>query len=459
MASVNFPKSFDMTSKASSGAVPAVPSIVRIRSDNSTYTVNSSNSTDTIRIEIPTGGNGRYLFPNDSFITGKFTPTISGLTAGIILLDTCAYSFFRRIRILQGSNVLYDCNNCGRLWNALRDVSVGFSARSRDEICLGVEINTTTASSTSNYFSGITITSGSTYDFAFVLPAPLLGSLTQCAVPLGLMGAGNLVLELELNPSNVFFTTRVMASPDGAEGGATTANHTSSVVFSEIFYSMKTCKLDDMYQQALMSVYQNGVLLPSIEYINDNKVIPSGATIINEKLAFNRSSASAILWWLTNSNVASGVFTNYDLAEGVSSRIAGAVKDYTIQVSGTNLLDVKMGTAGGNYLFGSQALMQLHRIYNQAQQDGVGILNYANFCNILTTYQSCIDASRRFVGGYSLEKFDSAQNFQNGMSLVGQDVRLVINYDTALSESCVLYAYCMCEVAYEIRDGVVSVRT
>mgnify|MGYP007077670316 CR=1 FL=1 len=98
------------------------------------------------------------------------------------------------------------------------------------------------------------------------------------------------------------------------------------------------CMLDDMYQQALMSVYAGGILLPSIDYVSDQKTISSGSTNINEKLAFNKSSCNAILWWMTPATIANGTITAYNLAEGVSCRIGGALKDYTIQVSGNNLI-------------------------------------------------------------------------------------------------------------------------
>ena len=456
MASVNFPKSFDMSSKGA--PAPAQPQIVRIRSDNSTYTCNSSGATDTIRIELPTGGRGQYLFPNDSFITGKFTPTISGATAGAVLVDGCVYSFFRRIRILQGSSVLADSNNCGRLWNALRDIQVTSGSRSRDEIALVTESTASTQLSVSAGFSGKTLATTATYDFSFVLPAPLLGSFTKSAVPLCLMGASSIFLELELNPSNIATTTRVFANADGAIG-ACSADPVSSVVFSEIYYSAKMCMLDDMYQQALMSVYAGGILLPSIDYVSDQKTISSGSTNINEKLAFNKSSCNAILWWMTPATIANGTVTAFNLADGVSTRIAGALKDYTIQVSGNNLIDVKAGTSRTGLFFGSQPLLQLHRVYNQSVVDGCGILNETNYCGSLDTYAECVASAKRFVGAYSLERYDADSSYQSGMNLVGQDVRLVVNFESGTTIAHNLYTFAMVDVAYEIRDGVVSVRS
>lgn len=462
MASVNFPKDFDFSSKGT--PAPATPQIVRIRSDNSTYTCNSTGTADIIRIEIPTGGRNQYLFPNDSFITFKFTPTFT-VTAGNLSLDTCAYSMFRRARILQGSTTLCDQNHVGRLWNCLRDIQVSASARSRDEIALCTEYTPSTQQSASAGFAGKVLTSGAVYDVSFVLPLPLLGSLTNSAVPIGQMGASSLFLELELNPSNVFTTTRVYNSPDGAIGVNTTALPVSSFVLSDIYYSAKMCQLDDMYQQALMSVYQNGILLPSVDYINDMKAISSGSSFINEKLAFNKSSVNAILWWLTPSAVASGSAGgtgNFNLLEGVSCRCAGALKDYTIQVSGNNLLEIKAGNFTGitGYFYGSQPVLQLHRCYNFGLSDGLGILNQTNFSSSLETLAECEASSKRFVGAYSLERYSANHSFQSGMSLIQQDTRLVVNFDnTQTTIAHNLYCYAFIDVAYEIRDGVVSVRS
>jgi len=457
MATVNFPKSFDMASKQP--PVPCSSFISRFRSDNSTYTTNSSGSVDTIRIQIPCGGRGQYLMPNDSFITFKMTPTIASLTAGTVKIDSCAYSLFRRCRVLHGSTVLIDINNCGRLWNALRDVQVPASARVRDEVCLLADADSAAGTNANNYLAGVSLTSGQVYDAAFVLPVGLLGSLSKNAVPLCLMGGSDLFLELELNPANVAETTRVFATPDGAVGVATTANHTLSIALSDIYYSAKIVEIPDPYQSILLQAYSTmPVMLPAIDYVADMKVIASGSSVINEKLAISRSSCNAIFWWFSNSNVANGVINNYNYNDGVTHRQGCALDTYTVQVSGNNLLEVRSGVGATGYFLGSQPLLQLQRVFNQSVQDGLGVLGLSVYCNATDTYASASAVTKRFVGSYSLEKYDADSGFQSGMNLIGQDVRLVVNLTSATTESQNLYVFGMSDVLYEIREGLAYVR-
>jgi len=458
MTEVNFPKSFDMSSKKP--PVPCNSFISRFRSDNSTYTTNTSGSTDTIRISIPCGGRGQYLMPNDSFLTFKLTPTITSLQTGAVKIDGCAYSLFRRCRVLHGSTVLVDINNCGRLWNAIRDVQVPSSARIRDESCLLADADTATGTNANNYLAGVTFpTTPQVFDTAFVLPVGLVGSLSKGAVPICLMSGGDLIIELELNPANVCCTSRSFANPDGAAGANTTPNFSVSIVLSDIYYSAKIVELQDPYQSLLLQAYSKmPIMLPAVDYVADAKVISSGSSVINEKLAISRSSCNAVFWWFSNSTVANGTFTAFNLADGVTHRQGCALDNYTVQVSGNNLLDIKSGVGATGYFLASQPLMQLHRVFNQAQQDGLGVLGLGVYANATDTYAGAIANTKRFVGSYSLERYDADNGFQSGMNLIGQDVRLVVNLTSATTESQNLYVFGMSDVAYEIRDGLVYLR-
>ena len=454
MAQINFPASLQMQAKQPSA--PAQPLITRYRSDNPSYSAG-----DIIRIEIPTGGRNQYLLPIDSFLGFDFTPTFT-ITAGSLSLDSSVYSIFRRARVIHGSTVLVDVNHCGRLWNALRDALVTSGNRQVDEIRLGND-SASNQVSASNYTAGMVLTSTSTYDAGFCLPLPLVGSLSKTAIPLGLMGASSLFIELEIAPYNTIITNRTFTNPQGTAGANTTANPTlTSFVVSNIYYNAKIVTLDEPYNQALMSVYAGRpLMLPATDYIGEMKVIASGATSINEKFAFSRSSVNGVLWWLSNSDVANGIPSSFNYAEGTSHRCAGALSEYNIAVSGTNLLSIYAGAHGTtNFFKGSTTVAQLGRIYNNLSTiDGMGILNFRNYCSQLTTYADAIANSKRFVGAYSLERYDADSNYASGMNLVGQDVRLVVLLSAGLSANHNLYGFCMSDVGYELIDGQLNLRS
>lgn len=453
MASINFPESLQMNAKAP--AAPADPLITRFRSDNTSY-----NAGDIIRIEIPTGGRGQYLLPADSFLSFDFTSNHTA-TGGALSLDGSAYSIFRRARVIHGSTTLVDTQHCGRLWNALRDAMVSVSSRSADEVRLGVE-NAANQLSAANYTAGLTLTSGQAYDAAFPLPLPLVGTLSKSALPLGMMGASSLYIELEIAPHAQIVTTRTYTNPQGT-AGTVTALTLSSFAVSNIYYNAKVTTLDAPYDAALMSVYAGRpLMLPATDYIGEMKVISQGASSINEKFAFSRSSVNGILWWLSVSDVANGVKTAEDLAEGTTHRQGGALSEYYVAVSGKNLLPVYCGAGVSGFFKGAVAINQIGRIYNNMSSvEGMGILNYRNFCNAATTYADAITNSKRFVGAYSLERYDADSKYASGSNLVGQDVRLVATFSTQIDSATNqnLYGFAMCDVGFELIDGQLNLRS
>lgn len=447
---LNYPESLDMMAKKP--AVPAEPLITRFRSDNATY-----GSADIIRIEISTGGRNQFLLPNDSFLSFDFTPVFA-VDAGSLSLDGCAYSIFRRARVIHGSTTLIDIQNCGRLWNALRDAMVNYAARSVDEIRLGVN-SATNQASLSNYMAGQVLTSASTYDAAFCLPLGLVGSLSKTATPLGLMGASSIFIELEIAPMNQIVTTRTFTTPQGTAGTNTTKNPTlTSFTLSNIYYNAKITTLDEPYAQALMSAYAGRPLvLPATDYIGEMKVVAQGASSINEKFAFSRSSVNGMLWWLSNSQVANGEPVNYNLAEGTTHRQAGSLSEYYVAVSGKNLLSIYAGNHGASAsgkFKGATAISQIGRIYNNLSSvDGMGVLNFQNYCDADDSYSDASGNTKRFVGAYSLERYDSSSRFASGSNLVGQDVRLVVQLYSTLAAQNNLYGYAMTDVGFQILDG------
>ena len=72
---MSFPKELNLSSNRPMAA-PGKPSINRYRADNGNY-----NGGDVIRIEIPCGRNGQYLFPMDSFLEARIKANVTTTAA------------------------------------------------------------------------------------------------------------------------------------------------------------------------------------------------------------------------------------------------------------------------------------------------------------------------------------------------------------------------------------------
>ena len=107
---MSFPKELNLGSNKPMAAA-GKPSINRYRADNSSY-----QGGDIIRIEIPCGRNGQYLFPMDSMIEARIKANYTcvastGATTNAnseLFIDQSVYSLFNRMRIIHGSTVIED---------------------------------------------------------------------------------------------------------------------------------------------------------------------------------------------------------------------------------------------------------------------------------------------------------------------------------------------------------------
>ena len=103
---MSFPSELNLGSNKPMSA-SGKPSINRYRSDNSEY-----RGGDTIRIEIPCGRKGQYLFPKDSFIELKIKVNANntGLNTAnsSVYIDQSIFSIINRIRIFWLG--IFECN-------------------------------------------------------------------------------------------------------------------------------------------------------------------------------------------------------------------------------------------------------------------------------------------------------------------------------------------------------------
>ena len=142
---MSFPKDLNLSSNKPI-AISSKPSINRYRSDNNSY-----QSGDVIKIEIPTGRQGQYLYTRDSFIEFriKVNQANTAVTNSATYIDGSVYSLFSRMRILHGSSVVEDTLYCNKLWTAIYDLQVNENERRGD--CITKLVSDTTAAANQVY--------------------------------------------------------------------------------------------------------------------------------------------------------------------------------------------------------------------------------------------------------------------------------------------------------------------
>ena len=448
---MSLPKQLNLGSNKPLGA-QGMPSINRYRADNSSY-----NNKDTIRIEIPTGRNGQYAFPNDCFLEGRLKINAScGATATDVYLDQSILSIFNRVRVLHGSTVLEDTLHVNKLWSAIMDVQMNESERRSSTI--NYLISDTTAANNGNQYNAGTmglkvmsmavnaVAADSTiYDFCIVLPSAVLGSLAQKALPLGLMKSSSLYLELELADVNIPFVT--------VAAGTATIN---SFTVQDIYYNMKTVTLPSDINSALVDTLGNHVELPAVAYKADVKALAAGSTSFSDKFPFNFSSVKSFYFWHQNSSSASSTLTK----RSVTARTKASLNDFFLNINGV--------------AYPQQSISNLSRVYQELVRsfDGLidtnfgGILSYQTYGNndcttatdVFTAVPSTIN-EKRFIAGVDLDRFNhSSDVLLSGTSTIGQILSLVCNYSAATAEAVNLYGAVMYDVIFVLEDGMLSPR-
>ena len=453
--SANLPSDFNLSSNKPMSAA-GVAMINRYRSDNSTYASNGS-SQDTVRIEISCGRNGQYLFPRDSFLEGKLSVSATDTTASQqYVIDQSVYSLFNRIKVMHGSNVLEDYLYANRVWTSIFDLQVTESARRGD--CITKLVNDNTTNTDNSIFNdgcsgarllttsatASALTFGAANDFCFVLPSGLLGSLAQKALPIGLMGASSLYLELELSPANVALVT------------ASVTNSTISYEMSEIYYNAKICQLPADVNELVVESTGGYVNLPACSYKSEMKSIGTGATAFNDKFSFQFSSMKNFNFFFQNTASATGSI----IRRSVSSRPKCNLKDYFLLLNGA--------------AYPSQSITNQARMYAEtlrawgtlSSTQGSGIISYQNYNysdhTVGTDVYTSITATdqKRFIAGIDLDRFGgmTTDTLMAGTSSIGQMINLNLNFSAATTDPLNLYAFCTYDCLYHLENGLLSVK-
>ena len=438
-------------------ATSSRPQVLRFRSDNSSYTAG-----DTVRIEIPTNRQGHYIFPQESFLEFKYkVNAVGGNGEGTtsFLLDQSAYSFFNRIRVLHGSTVLEDTLYCNKLWTALYDVQVNEAERRQDTITKAV-YDTAALEASSIFNSGLyghiaisraqnaAAADSGLFEINLVLPSALLGSLCSKCLPISLLGASSIYLELELATLNqIFVRHRTAATANGV---------LNSYTIQDIYYNAKTAILPMDVEQALISSTGGVVNLPAVAYKCESKAIAATATSFSDKFSFQFSSLKNFLFFPQNQTTANGTIAS----RSISARPRAYVNEYYLNINGE--------------VFPSQSITGYARQYSELMRafdmltdtNAGGILTFSNYTVNLATTATDIMADesvansivltdqKRWVGGIDLDRFNrSSDVLMSGTSTIGQLLSLVVNFSQAPEEALTLYGACMYDVLYHIENG------
>ena len=459
---MSFPSELNLGSNKPMSA-SGKPSINRYRSDNSTY-----NGGDTIRIEIPCGRKGQYLFPKDSFIELRLRINSQNvLTANSsFYLDQSIFAIFSRMRIFHGSNVVEDTLYCNKLWTALYDLQINETKRRGESITKLVWDNTQNVAGNlanpSIFNSGLygipivrlaanaVAAESANFDACFCIPSALLGCLASKAVPLGLMGASSIYLELELAPTAMAFVTDVGST-------ATLNNYT----VSEIFYNAKITTLPNDIDDLLIQSTGGIVNLPAISYKSEAKTISAASSAFNDKFSFQYSSLKNFIFWVMNSATANGVIG----ARSITSRPKANISDYFLTVNGE--------------AYPSQTIAGTSRMYSELLRafDGLsdtgfgGVLNFYNYTQNVHTAASDVLAvgavgdggtttvQKRFLAGIDLDRFNhTSDTLLSGTSSIGQMVNLNLNFSAPTTDVLVLYAAVQYDVLFHIEGGLLTAK-
>ena len=452
---MSFPSELNLGSnRPMAGA--AKPSINRYRSDNSEY-----RGGDVVRVEIACGRKGQYCFVKDSFLELKIK--CNSANAGLntanssVYIDQSIYAIFSRMRIFHGSNVVEDTLYCNKLWTALFDLQINETTRRGESIMKLVADNTANSSIFNNGLSGqkfinhagaAAAVDSFTFDACFTLPSAILGSLATKALPLGLMGASSIYLELELAPTLQAFVV----------DGSTVLN---SYTVSDIFYNGKITTLPNDMDDLLIQSTGGIVNLPAVSYKTEAKTISAASSAFNDKFSFQYSSLKNFIFFLQNSATANGIALN----RSVSSRPKCNVSDYFLTINGEAFPSQTIQNTSRMYA-------ELLRSFNGLTDTGFGgIINYTNYAVNTNTAADDVLAGtvggggptttqKRYIAGIDLDRFNgtSGETLLSGTSSIGQMINLQLNMTAGLTETCTLFAAVQYDVLYHIEQGLLTAK-
>jgi hypothetical protein len=458
---MSFPRELDYA-RQKPASVSSRPVIQRFRADLQSYA-----PTQVIRIEIPTAARTTHLFPSDCFLEGQLVVTTAN-TTGRLCLDGNVYSLFRRLSVYHGSNLLETQYYCGKLWHVLNDCQRGWSDRAQDSVAMlndstplvGPLLGGTNGSNGVYFASlnGVTIphNATTTYDFSFMLPSAIFGSMAGKAIPLGACSASSFYIELELETtSNMVALT---ANPDAGGGVFPDLSGTIALV-NNVVFNAKVAVLPDDVNNILMNSVMNRIIIPSTSWKVELKTLASGASSFNDKFAFQLSSVNAFLFWMHN-DAAQNSYPH----RSMTSRPSHKVQNYQLNINGETYPSDLINSR-------SRMICELQRAFDSlgSTKSGCGILDRFLFRDTALDTSAASTATEdlgllatghvRCVYGVDLNRFNNSQETMlSGTSTIGQSVNLIIN-KTGVAQAAQIYGAVMHDVIYTVQDGLMTANT
>lgn len=439
--------------------------LTRYKSNNASY-----GQSETAVIEISSGGN-TFLHGLESYLSFEFTPTFTPGTSGTspvvnepVFLEGTAFSLLQRVTLYHGSNELFSINHAGKLWNMLRDFQC--SVASAGTVNLGV----------AGSADGIQLTSGSKYSFAIPLIAPLIGSLSEKATPIGWAGAsGNLRLEIQFVTAAQAYTNTVSSPTLDDLQCASTASGPSnmSFVIKNLQYNAKISRLSgDLNRMLIEQFGERPITIDAVDYRCEQVQVPDTQTAITARLNFQFNSLKAVFWWCLDQTQANGSLSTYRLGRSQSSRFAGGrLKQYWLTVDGADTLRISTDRMGDTMastgakeqeMCAAVAWMEMQRIFN-------GIAGTTQPCFIKSqyamtdgSYTAQMDCPGRFAAGIDLEKsYESSSVSFAGINTKNSNLALSVEWNpangiagrAATGSPATLFAYGLHDVIYSLVNG------
>jgi hypothetical protein len=451
---MSFPKELDYA-RQKPASVSSRPVIQRFRADLQSYA-----PTQVIRIEIPTAARTTHLFPSDCFLEGQLTVVQPDLATGRLALDGNVYSLFRRLSVYHGSNLLETQYYCGKLWHVLNDCQRGCSDKSQDSVAMLAESTLLLPATAANLSQSISVSSlfgvpipnnaTTNYDFSFMLPSAIFGSMAGKAIPLGACSASSFYIELELETASNMLCATVNAN---------SAGDLTVITVNNIVFNAKVAVLPDDVNSILMNSVMNRIIIPSTSWKVELKTLASGASSFNDKFAFQLSSVNAFLFWMHNETA-----QNSYPHRSMTSRPSHKVQNYQLNINGETYPSDLISSR-------SRMICELQRAFDSlgSTKSGCGILDDVLFRDTAADAAAASTVAEdtgllttqnvRCVYGIDLNRFNNTQETMlSGTSTIGQSVNLIIN-KTAVAQAAQIYGAVMHDVIYTVQDGLMTANT
>ena len=439
MSIQGIPLEMDFSENKVKTNVNLAPQLKKYLADRTSYVAG-----DDVQISIPTGrASTSILFPTDSFLNQTNSITL-GATAGVATIDGNALSIYERLQVQQGGT-LEDTKYLNRLMHVLNDVSRDYTDRQNDSINLlaqSVPVVGTNAS-LGCYFAGLngkSYTQGATYtdNVSMVVPSGILGSFAMKALPLGEAWAQELKLILTIAPMNSIFAT-YSGAPD----------ITDFTISNVAYFAKETILPRNIYAEVMRL---NTLILPSYQWITDQKTVGASVTSINESFAMQYASVNSVLFWFQNQAA------NNALAyRSITSRPHHGVQQWNLLLNGINYPSHSIEGKGMNLMSLAQAFDAL------SSTRGLGILDGNTYLGndsslVAEDLNTSNSVHRRSVYALSLSRTNASSEFSyDGMDLRGGTFAINIPTKTAVAQAAVLYVACLIDVQYVFDSGTITV--